>query len=84
MIALGQKPTSGYAVETELTLRPAAQGAEAWVIDVTRTEPAPGSVTAQVISYPYTVVALSNDGKPVSVFDITGGQSLALSLTIEH
>jgi hypothetical protein len=68
MIALGQKPTSGYAVETELTIRPAAQG----------------SVTAQVISYPYTVVALSNDGKPVSVFDITGGQPLALSLTIER
>ncbi len=91
LIARGEVPTAGYQVTIDdvsvLDVHPPAGGpagpggpapASKWCISVTFTDPAPGSVTAQVVSYPYAVVAVRDNGAEIEVLETSGAKPLTL------
>ncbi len=61
LVAMGEQRTAGYQVKIDAAAR--VEGT--WVVDVVYLRPAPGQLVAQVITYPYEVVAVRATEKPV-------------------
>ena len=56
----GRRPTSGYGVEIVRT----AEANGTLIVDYVETRPAPGAVTAQIVTAPYHLVAVpKHDGE---------------------
>jgi len=79
LVTMGEKPTAGY----EVTVDEVTTSGEGWVVNVVFTEPDPGDMVATVITYPYAVVKIAADGRPVTVFDVTGEQPVRLEVAEE-
>ncbi|GAW93372.1 hypothetical protein KKC1_25080 [Calderihabitans maritimus] len=69
LIAAGEKPTGGYDVKVEQV---SLQEGKKWVVQVVFTEPKPGQMVTQAITYPYEVVAIPDDGHPIEVHKVEG------------
>lgn len=63
VISRGEKPTAGYAVEIEKWSTSDA----GWQIWIGYADPAAGHAVADVITCPITMMALKDDGRPISV-----------------
>ncbi|HCJ09887.1 MAG TPA: hypothetical protein DHW14_01815 [Clostridiales bacterium] len=79
LVAMGERPTAGYGVVVDGV----AVSEDGWVIDVRFVEPGPGDIVAQVITYPYEVVRIADDGRGVTVRDVTGEEPVELAVTVE-
>jgi len=55
LISLGEKPTAGYEIKVD---QAGLDGGANWIIDLSIEEPIPGEMLAQVITYPYEVLAV--------------------------
>ncbi|KJS82419.1 MAG: hypothetical protein JM58_15030 [Peptococcaceae bacterium BICA1-8] len=63
LISLGEKSTSGYQVKID---QAGFDMGVRWIIDLSITQPIPGGMAAQVITYPYEVLAVPS-GTPVKL-----------------
>jgi hypothetical protein len=60
-VFMGQRPTSGYAVEVTGVTR----SGRSTVVSVRRSSPPPGAITAQIVTSPFTFVAIPASNRPV-------------------
>jgi len=79
LIAAGEKPTGGHSVEIDqVALTPGSGGTggtgavNRWIIDVVFKEPPPGAIVTQVLTYPYQLVAVPDDGNEVVIREVKG------------
>lgn len=71
VLAMGSRPTAGYGLA--LAERSAVRDADGLEVRVDWREPAPGSMQAQVITYPCLLIAVPGDGyAQVRVVDAQG------------
>lgn len=95
LVARGLVPTAGYQVSIDdvsfLDVHPPAGGpngpaapASKWCVSVKFVDPEPGQMLAQVISYPYAVVAVRDNGGEIEVNEVSGEEPVELPVTIER
>jgi len=65
-VFMGMQPTAGYSLE----LNEAKESGDLWTCDLVFRKPGPGMMVAEVITYPYKVIAKDSDKKArVRVYD---------------
>lgn len=63
LITMGECPTGGYTVR----VNDITNNGKRWLVKVVFYEPRPEDMVTQVITFPYKVLAIPNDGLPVTV-----------------
>lgn len=74
LVSQGPRPTTGY----EMFVKNVVKGkAGQWVIYVSSSEPGPGEAQAQIVTYPYALLAIDDgDGQnPIRVQDSETGEA---------
>ncbi len=65
-VFMGMQPTAGYSLE----LKETRESGDLWICDLVFRKPAQGMIVAEVITYPYKVIAKNSDKKArVRVFE---------------
>lgn len=77
LVARGEMPTAGYGVKIEEI---GQDSGRKWIVDVTMEDPGTDSFVAQVISYPYVIVAIKDDHSHIAVRDVTGPEPVEIPL----
>jgi len=80
LVSLGMKPTPGYALRLENPVVPVENGVAR--ITLHSTEPAPGSIMAQMITHPCLLVSIERDNYKAIQVMIEGKDSLTLERVI--
>jgi len=73
LISRGEKPTAGYGIAVQTVTR----DDRGVVVTVRTTDPQPGDIVAEVITYPHVVVELEPSSQPVRV-TTTDGREIPL------
>lgn len=74
LVTDGERPTAGYSLDIA---RVDSTG-PAWIVEVSRQEPGPDEMVAEVITYPYALVGFRDtQEKPIRVRDAETGQPWA-------
>jgi hypothetical protein len=66
-IFMGSRPTAGYSV----TILSTTEGGGALIVRYRETRPAPGAITAQILTFPYHIVAIPKSTAPNVKFEKT-------------
>lgn len=66
LIGMGEEFTGGYAVNVDKV----EKKEDKWVVRVSFREPGQGEISTQQINYPFEVVTIIDDGKPIEVFKV--------------
>lgn len=64
-VFMGSRPTAGYSVAILST----TEGGGALIVRYRETRPAPGAITAQVLTFPYHIVAIPKSTAPNVKFE---------------
>lgn len=75
MVAMGQKPTGGFAVEVDKV----EKTSDGWLVDVRYVVPGPGDLVTEAITFPYEIVAIPNDGETVRFRRLQGRDFIDLT-----
>lgn len=78
LINLGYAPNPGYKVKIDRIIKEE----DKWSIEVSLKEPDPGKVYNEVISYPYNILSIIDDSKPIEVIKVEGTKKKALPTII--
>ena len=74
MVSMGEQPTTGYGI----AVLDVIETPTAFVVKTAESQPTPGLMQAQVITYPHEVIRLKDSKKPIFLQKVAQGDGLKL------